>query len=95
MLDQKINELPVCPRCGAEWKPAISLSGAPSEFWKECSNPKCNTFFNTYMPQAHQASFHEDGHRFKANFGGYGSGKTLTSREELYKHIFLTQMVTV
>lgn len=34
--------------------------------------------------------FHDDGHRFKANFGGYGSGKTLTSRQEIYKHIFLT-----
>jgi len=90
MLKQKINELTVCPRCGSEWQSTKSLSGAPSEFWKECSNPKCNTYFNTYMPQAHQFSFHTDSHRFKANFGGYGSGKTLTSREELYKHIFLT-----
>lgn len=86
----KINELPVCPRCGAEWKSTIAMNGGESEFWKECSNPKCNTYFNTYMPQAHQAKFHTDQHRFKANFGGYGSGKTLTSREELYKHIFLT-----
>lgn len=85
-----INDLPKCPRCGAEWKPAIAMNGGESEFWKECSNPRCNTWFNTYMPQAHQAKFHLDDHRFKANFGGYGSGKTLTSREELYKHIFIT-----
>lgn len=85
-----MNDLPVCPRCGAEWQPTIALSGAPSEFWKECSNPRCNSYFNTYMPQAHQFEFHLDQHKFKANFGGYGSGKTLTSREELYKHIFLT-----
>lgn len=86
----KQNELSRCPRCGAEWQDTIALSGAPSEFWKECSNPKCNSYFNTYMPQAHQYAFHTDQHKFKANFGGYGSGKTLTSREELYKHIFLT-----
>lgn len=39
---------------------------------------------------AHQVAFHEDSHRFTANFGGYGSGKTTTSREEFYKHVFLT-----
>ena len=42
------------------------------------------------MPQAHQISFHKDAHRITANFGGYGSGKTLTSREELEKHILIT-----
>lgn len=33
---------------------------------------------------------HMDDHRFIGNFGGYGSGKTLTSREEFYKHMILT-----
>lgn len=79
-----------CPRCGAEWEDAKAFNGGPSEFWKVCSNPNCNTYLNTYTPQAHQAAFHRDSHPFTGNFGGYGSGKTLTSREEIFKHIFLT-----
>jgi len=79
-----------CPRCGSSWATTIAYNGGPSEFWKECSNPSCNTYLNTYVPQAHQFAFHSDPHTFKGNFGGYGSGKTLTSREEIYKHIFLT-----
>lgn len=79
-----------CPRCGSIWKPTIAMNGGPSEFWKECSNPSCNSYLNTYVPQEHQDAFHRDRHTFVGNFGGYGSGKTLTSREEIYKHIFLT-----
>lgn len=79
-----------CPRCGSKFVPTKAFNGGPSEFWKECSNPACNTFLNTYVPQAHQYAFHKDNHTFVGNFGGYGSGKTLTSREEIYKHIFLT-----
>ena len=66
------------------------MNTGPSEFWKECSNPVCNTYLNTYVPQAHQYAFHEDNHTFTGNFGGFGSGKTLTSREEINKHIFIT-----
>ena len=83
-------ELDRCPRCGSEWKNTTSISGGVSEFWKECSNASCNTYLNTYVPQAHQYAFHKDPHTFVGNFGGFGSGKTLTSREEIYKHIFLT-----
>lgn len=79
-----------CPRCGSPWKTTIAMNGGPSEFWKECSNPSCNSYLNTYVPQTHQYEFHKDTHTFVGNFGGYGSGKTLTSREEIYKHIFLT-----
>lgn len=79
-----------CPKCGSPWKIAIAINNGPSEFWKECTNPSCNTYLNTYVPQAHQEAFHKDAHTFVGNFGGYGSGKTLTSREEIYKHIFLT-----
>ena len=79
-----------CPRCGSRFKPAKAMNGGPSEFWMECSNPACNTYLNTYIPQVHQAAFHADPHTFCGNFGGYGSGKTLTSREEIYKHIFIT-----
>ena len=79
-----------CPKCGSRWTETIAMNGGPSEFWKECSNPSCNSYLNTYVPQAHQYAFHEDPHTFTGNFGGYGSGKTLTSREEIYKHIFIT-----
>lgn len=84
------EKLERCPRCGAAWKTATAMHGGASEFWKECSNNSCNTYLNTYVPQAHQYDFHVDSHTFVGNFGGYGSGKTLTSREEIYKHIFLT-----
>lgn len=79
-----------CPRCKSPTKRAIAFSGTPSEFWLECTNPGCNTYINTYIPQEHQREFHMDSHLLTGNFGGYGSGKTLTSREELYKHIFIT-----
>lgn len=79
-----------CPRCGSRFVPTTAMNGGPSEFWKECSNPACNTYLNTYIPQAHQYAFHKDPHTFVGNFGGYGSGKTLTSREEIYKHLFIT-----
>lgn len=79
-----------CPRCGAAFQTTISISGAPSEFWLECTNPSCNTYLNTYAPQAHQDAFHRDAHHFTGNFGGYGSGKTLTSREETFKHLLIT-----
>jgi phage terminase large subunit len=38
----------------------------------------------------HQVAVHTDPHRYVGNFGGYGTGKTTTSREEVFKHIFLT-----
>lgn len=79
-----------CPRCGSEWEPTIAMNGGLSEFWVQCSNRECNAFYNTYKPQEHQSAFHVDNHRLVGNFGGYGSGKTTTTREELYKHIFLT-----
>lgn len=85
-----MGKLERCPRCGAHWTETTAINGGNSEFWKECSNPSCNTYLNTYIPQAHQFKFHRDSHTFSGNFGGYGSGKTLTSREELFKHILIT-----
>jgi phage terminase large subunit len=82
-----------CPRCGSRTQETQAWTGV-SEFWLECSNPDCNTYINTYVPQPHQADFHRDCHRITANFGGYGSGKTLTSREELEKHILITSQGT-
>lgn len=78
----------MCPRCGSPTEKAIAMNDGPSEFWKECT--KCNTYINTYKPLPHQHAFHSDSHKFKGNFGGYGSGKTLTDRQEVYKHVFIT-----
>ena len=84
-----LRDFSYCPRCNALTEPAKAFSGGPSEFWLTCK--KCNTYINTYIPQEHQESVHTDVHRYTGNFGGYGSGKTLTSRQELYKHVFLTK----
>lgn len=77
-----------CPRCHSHTKKAKAFNGNESEFWMKCT--KCSTYINTYIPQEHQRAFHEDPHRFKGNFGGYGTGKTLTSRQELYKHLLIS-----
>lgn len=79
-----------CPRCNAPLVHAVSISGAPSTDWMECSNKTCNTYVDTYRPMPHQASVHKDSHRIIGNFGSYGTGKTKTSEKELEKHIFLT-----
>lgn len=79
-----------CPRCNALLAPTISISGAPSTDWLECSNNVCNTFVDTYHPMEHQAAVHKDAHRIIGNFGSYGTGKTKTSEKEIEKHIFIT-----
>ena len=79
-----------CPRCNALLQPTLSISGAPSTDWMECSNNVCNTFVDMYHPMEHQASVHQDSHRIIGNFGSYGTGKTKTSEKEIEKHIFLT-----
>ena len=77
-----------CPRCGAKMVKSIAINEKESEYWYQCT--KCNTYVNSYIPQPHQMEFHKDPHKFKGNFGGYGSGKTTVDRQEIYKHIFLT-----
>lgn len=86
----KTRDFSRCPRCGSALKKTKSYAGTESEFWYECTNAHCNTYVNTYIPQEYQAEFHADSHRFKGNFGGYGTGKTTTDREEFYKHLFIT-----
>lgn len=63
-----------CPRCNAMLQPTLSISGAPSTDWLECSNNVCNTYVDMYHPMAHQASVHLDPHRIIGNFGSYGTG---------------------
>jgi hypothetical protein len=38
----------------------------------------------------HQAEFHEDNHKFKAFFGGFGSAKTSTCAAEMVKLVLST-----
>lgn len=87
-----VRDFSICPTCGAPTELSMTYSKVHSQFWRECT--RCNTYINTYIPQQHQQDFHTDSHRYKGNFGGYGSGKTTTTREELYKHIFLTPFGT-
>jgi hypothetical protein len=91
-VQKGVRDFSKCPRCGSPTVPSITYSKVYSQFWRECV--KCNTYINTYIPQQHQQDFHTDSHRYKGNFGGYGSGKTTTTREELYKHIFITPFGT-
>lgn len=79
-----------CPRCDQPTQKSQTWNNSESEFWLECSNPECNTYINTYVPLPHQRAVHEDSHTYVGNFGAYGTGKTLTSRQEFYKHLFLT-----
>ena len=79
-----------CPRCNAPLAKATAISGAPSEFWYACTSPRCNTYVNSYIPMAHQYHFHQTDARLIGNFGAFGTGKTTTSREELYKHVLIT-----
>ena len=85
-----------CPRCGARMVKAIAWNGGESEFWYQCElAPKCNTYYNSFKPQAHQHSVLNDGHKFILNAGGYGSAKTYATRQSIYKQLFITTGATV
>ena len=88
-----VRDFSRCPRCNANTEPAIAFSGTPSTSWLQCTG--CNTYINTYVPQEHQRAVHEDPHTRLGNFGGYGTGKTTTSRQEIYKHIFITPSANI
>lgn len=77
-----------CPRCKSPLKKATAWTGGPSTFWFECR--KCNTFVNSYIPLPHQEALHKDKHKLIGNFGGYGTGKSLTDYQDLIKHILIT-----
>ena len=87
-MAKTVHRFDVCPKCGQPTKRATAFNGDLSEYWYQCT--RCSTYINTYVPQPHQAAVHRDDHKHIGNFGGYGTGKTTTSREEIYKHIFLT-----
>lgn len=79
---------PSCPRCLSDTDFTPSYLGTNCKTWFECT--RCNTYVHTYKPLAHQIAVHEDPHRIIGNFGGYGTGKTTTSREEVVKHLLIT-----
>jgi len=77
-----------CPRCKAELEPTESFLGGFCPNWLEC--PQCNTYVCTYKPMPHQTALHQSDARTIGNFGGYGTGKTTTSRFEILKHALIT-----
>lgn len=79
-----------CPRCGRPTIPAVCIDGNDSEYWKTCSNWSCNTYINTFIPMAHQHAVQTSPQKIVGNFGGYGSGKTAATREDLIKHLLIT-----
>lgn len=86
-MDLKNNK---CPRCGGSLVPTVSMNGGTSQFWRECSNPFCSTYVDTYKPTTMQYNFLKDGHRFKGTFGGFGSGKSLAVIKQVEKHGMIT-----
>lgn len=42
------------------------------------------------MPLPHQEAVHKDTHKLIGNFGGYGTGKSLTDFKDLEKHLLIT-----
>ena len=85
-----------CPRCGAPMVKATAYNGAPSEFWYKCSRaPQCNTYYNSFKPMSHQHAVLIDNHKLIGNFGGFGSAKTYTTRQLVYKQLFISQKATV
>lgn len=87
-MKQTVRKFNRCPRCGSPLGPTESFAGGPSSFWLECT--KCNTFVDTYMPMKHQEAVHRDPHKLIGNFGGYGTGKSLTDLKDLEKHLIIT-----
>jgi phage terminase large subunit len=51
---------------------------------------ECGAIRFLYTPQPYQAAFHADPAKYRAFFGGYGSGKTKTSVMEIIKHVLET-----
>lgn len=83
MEEKKQN--PPCSICkfGYMMEPADE-----QESYLECS--ECGTILLTYEPMPHQIAFHQDTNKYKAFFGGFGSGKTRTGAEEVTRHILNT-----
>lgn len=88
MKNQALYRFERCPKCGSPLGPTESIAGGASLFWLECK--KCNTFVDTWVPLPHQVAVHEDTHKLIGNFGGYGTGKSMTDYKDLEKHLLIT-----
>ena len=71
-----------CTQCKEAW------TRHDEESSSYCSN--CNNFMLHYKPLPHQIRFHADKTKYKLFAGGYGSGKTRTSVQEIIRHILET-----
>lgn len=88
-----MRDFNLCPKCFSHMVKATAINDGESINWLKCT--RCSTYVNTYVPMPHQQAVHEDPHTFIGNFGGYGSGKTTTSTQEVYKHILITPNANV
>lgn len=50
----------------------------------------CNAILLLYKPMPHQVEYHKDQTKFKGFFGGYGSGKTVSTCQDVIHHILTT-----
>lgn len=76
-------EVPVrCDKCGELW------TRHEPEQTSYCS--RCENFMLHYHPLPHQMRFHSDKTKYKMFAGGFGSGKTRTSVQEIIRHIIET-----
>lgn len=75
----------LCPNCHSGYMQEPS-TGQLS--YVQCDN--CEAIEMLYMPMPHQLAFHADPSKFKAFFGGYGSGKTKTTVQEMIRHQLAT-----
>lgn len=71
-----------CPQCGEVW------TRHDPDSTSYCD--RCNNFMLHYKPLPHQVRFHADPAKYKMFAGGYGSGKTRTSVQEIIRHVIET-----
>lgn len=86
-LPARLDNITHCPRCNKVLTKAISISGAESESFLECSS--CGTLINTFYPTYYQAMFLSRGELYKMTSGGFGTGKSRTNIEDVIKHLLL------
>lgn len=77
---QKPYEKQTCQHCGIGHYIIDSSCG---DWWARCN--ECSALLFCYDPMPHQYQFHEDPHKIRAFFGGFGSAKTSTCAAEFIR----------